>query len=294
MGVFTAIAEMKQVFPTVVTNQWINEMARVELTDEQRAKPYAKYYDKDMAPIPQADLDLFNGGPVSHEKALPISRAKELLEDGYLETEVGYGLMQDGTSFAATKVFMPDVTPEMIDWWFNWHPLEGLRYMIWCPVAHTDSSAKTPEAHKDTSGVPLSKRNIDRVHYPVEGFNVKGAAPVEIAFRKLEILGITPEMMEKSSMKTFEIATCIALKPRIPINVFFHAVREVPGGIEFRSRYWINQTVSRNKVQKSKVPLPKSLLLATARNNCIHSLTEYNNLASILPQLYHEQQGLIL
>jgi DAPG hydrolase PhiG domain len=37
----------------------------------------------------------------------------------------------------------------MLDWWFNWHPLEGLRYAIWCPIAHTDISAETPHAHLD-------------------------------------------------------------------------------------------------------------------------------------------------
>ena len=34
-------------------------------------------------------------------------------------------------------------------------------------------------------------------------------------------------------------------------------------------------------------------MIDLARNNCLHSLTEYNNLASFLPQLYAEMGGKI-
>lgn len=294
MRIFTAISGMKNVFPTQVSNEWIDNMPRSSLTVEQKEKSYAKYYKKSMAPVPQQDLDVVNRGAIPAENALPITRAKEILNDGDLQAEVGYCLMEDGTGFAATKVVMPDVTPEMIDWWFNWHPLEGLRYMIWCPVAHTDISAKSPEAHKDSSGMPLSQRNIGKIHYPVEGFDVKGASPVKIHFQNPEFLGISSNMIENSSIKSSHIAVVHGISPPIPICIFFHSVREVEGGIEYRSRYWVNMTSNSGKIQKSKVPMPKSLVLAVARNNCIHSLIEYNNLASILPQLYKEEQGRIL
>jgi hypothetical protein len=34
-------------------------------------------------------------------------------------------------------------------------------------------------------------------------------------------------------------------------------------------------------------------MIDLARNNCLHSLIEYNNLASFLPQLYEEMDGRI-
>lgn len=109
--------------------------------------------------------------------------------------------MPDGSGFAATKVFMPGVTTQMLDWWFNWHVLEGLRYAIWCPVAHTDISAKTPKAHLDSSNIPLHERNIGKIHYPVEGFNIAGAQNIEIAFRSPHSLGISDEQLNSSSIK---------------------------------------------------------------------------------------------
>ena len=294
MNPLKTVQDAKTLFPDIVTNEFINSMPRRELTAEEKALPYAKYYYKDMAKIPEEDLALVNAGPIDPKDALPITEAAHLLDDGYLPVENGFCVMPDGTGFAATKVFMPGVTTEMIDWWFNWHPLEGLRYAIWCPVAHDGISAKTPEAHKDSSGTPLHVRNIGRVHYPVEGFDLAGAQLIEIAFYKPEIFGITKEDVEASSLSTFEIATCQNLKPRIPVNIFFHAIREVPGGIEYRSRYWLKYTVKNGKPVKSGMPLPnRDQLYYMARCNCIHSLTEYNNLASILPSLYDETGGRI-
>jgi hypothetical protein len=75
--------------------------------------------------------------------------------------------------------------------------------------------------------------------------------------------------------------------------VFFHAIREVDEGIEFRSRYWILQTMNRGRPKKCLLPSPHKLIVDLARSICLHSLTEYNNLASFLPQIYHEMEGKI-
>ena len=294
MDVMKTLRDTKTLFPEIVTNEFINSMPRRELTEEEKALPYAKYYYKDMARIPEEDLAQVNAGPIDPSLALPITEAARLLDDGYLPNEVGFCMMPDGSGYAATKVFMPGVTTEMIDWWFNWHPLEGLRYAIWCPIAHVTASAKTPEAHKDVSGTPLHTRNIGKIHYPVEGFDIAGAQEIEIAFYSPEIFGITKEQVENSSMSTFEIGTVTNVKPRAAVNILFHAIREVPGGVEYRSRYWLKYTLKNNKPVKSSFPLPdRDQLYYMARCNCIHSLTEYNNLASILPQLYDEMGGKI-
>lgn len=285
---------MKKVFPKAITNEFINGMPRRELTPEEKALPYAKYYYKDMAKIPQSDLAIVNRGPIDASLALPVSDRNRLMASGYLPVETGYCLMPDGSGFAATNVFMPDVTPEMIDWWFNWHPLVGLRYAIWCPVAHQSISAHTPEAHLDNSGVDLHIRNIGKIHYPLEGFNLKGAQKLEIAFKSAKQMGLDETLFKSGSISTFTAATVTNVFPRMPINIIFHVVRKVKGGVEYRSRYWLTYTMNRKgKIVQSMFPRPKSVVLAFARNNCIHSLMEYNHLASILPSLYREMDGKI-
>lgn len=294
MSAIQALKAAATIFPDVVTNEFINSMPRRELTEAEKALPYAKYYYKDMALIPQEDLDTVNAGPMDPSLALPIKDCARLLDEGYLPGETGFCVTPEGCGYAATKVFMPGVTTEMIDWWFNWHPLEGLRYAIWCPVGHSTISARNPEAHLDSSGVPLHTRNIGKIHYPVEGFSMDWLENIEIAFRKPEVLGLTMEQIEQSPVTTFEIATCIARDSNFPINIFFHTVREVPGGVEYRSRYWQKYTIKNDKAVKSRLPIPtRKMAYHMARCNCLHSLTEYNNLASILPGLYAEMGGRI-
>ena len=175
-----------------VTNDMVNALPRRELTAEEAFRPYVKYYFKSMVPIPQSDLDKVNADPIDPSEALPIAEPNQLLQEGDLACETGYCLMPDGTGFASTRVVMENVTPTMLDWWFNWHPLEGLRYAVWCPIAHSDISAETPQAHLDSSGIDLAVRNYGKSHFPVEGFILNGAQKLCIHFRTPQDLG--PDM----------------------------------------------------------------------------------------------------
>jgi len=292
MNFRTLIMRMGKIFPHPITMDDIRRMKRRELTAEEKKKPYAKYFYKDLAEIPQEDLDIVNAGPIDPARATPIEKRNDLMKPGYLDVETGYTVMPDGSGFAATLVKMPGVTPDMLDWWFNWHPMEGLRYALWCPVAHTNISVKNPAQHLDSSGVPLRVRNYGSTHYPVEGFNIQGADRIRIEFFSPEEFGLDMSMFKEPGISRVYCANVILDATHIPFNVFIHAIREVDGGVEYRSRYWVWQTMKKGLPKKVKLPMPYKMM-DMARNNCLHSLTEYNNLASFLPQLYSEMGGKI-
>ncbi len=44
------------------------------------------------------------------------------------------GMLADGVGQVAARTPMPGVGPEMVDWWFDWHPREAIRYRIWHPA----------------------------------------------------------------------------------------------------------------------------------------------------------------
>ncbi|MEW6554717.1 MAG: hypothetical protein AB1384_10580 [Actinomycetota bacterium] len=292
MRLKSLMVRMSKVFPDPVSMDDIRKMKRRELTEEEKKRPYAKYYHKELAEIPTEDLAAVNAGPVDASKATTIQERSELMKPGYLEVETGYTVMPDGSGFAATLVKMPGVTPEMLDWWFNWHPLEGLRYAIWCPIAHTDISIDNPARHLDSSGVPLRERNYGSTHYPVEGFNVEGSQKVWIKFFSPQDFGLDMSMFSEPGISRAYCANVILDLLKTPFNAFFHAVREVDGGVEYRSRYWLGYTMKGGAPVRVKRPLPYKMS-DLARNNCIHSLIEYNNLASFLPQIYGEMGGKI-
>lgn len=296
-------------FP-ITTMEDLRKEPRRELTQEEKAKPYSKYFYKELATIPQADLDILNAGPCDPALAVPIDRRSDMLRPGEHGVEVGWCLMPDGSSFAATKVFFPGASPEMFDWWFSWHALEPLRYALWCPNCHTSIRAHHPEDLKDSSGYPLHSRNWNQMHYPEEGFTFEKSTEVIIKFFSPETYGLDPALMAVTPVKALQMATLIMFgdkiaftdqlddlaskaKPedRVPFNSFFHTIQTVPGGCVLRSRYWPGKTIVDGKAVDA--PLPGADLEQVAWEHCRHSLTEYNNLASILPSIYKEMNGKI-
>ncbi len=83
-----------------------------------------------------------------------------------------------------------------------------MRYAIWCPVAHSGISAATPGAHLDSSGTPLNKRNIGREHYPVEGFDLKGALELVI----LHLSCLLSMQIRKAKLNPYESLTLFIAK----------------------------------------------------------------------------------
>ena len=54
----------------------------------------------------------------------------------------------DGVSYVAVRTPMPGVTAEMVDWWFDWHPRDPLRYRVWHPAAHRSNRVEQPATRR--------------------------------------------------------------------------------------------------------------------------------------------------
>ena len=83
-----------------------------ELTAEEKAKPYSKYYYLPSAP-PAAHHGkmLADLKPLDPAKADRIQDADNLLSLGYTEGENGYCIMPDGSGYIALRHPMPGATP---------------------------------------------------------------------------------------------------------------------------------------------------------------------------------------
>src|ERR1017187_9826137 len=71
-----------------------------------------------------------------------------------------------------------------------------------------------------------------------------------------------------------------------------HFIREVSGGIEYRTRFWMGYHILNRKpwfLLPGGVRIPEFV----PRGLAIHNVCEYTNLGSFLPQLYEEQNGVI-
>ncbi len=100
---------------------------KVEISDEDRAKSYAKYYDREPERIPPAMMGKVFGPPMPADKALPFTERNSILDDDGKTADTGYIVMPDGTSYITLVTEIPGATPEMIDWWFAWRGLDALQ-----------------------------------------------------------------------------------------------------------------------------------------------------------------------
>jgi phloretin hydrolase len=85
----------------------------------------------DMASASHEKYSSIEQGPMDYATALRIENRNDLFKEGYLDGEFGWWLLEDGTALIANKTFFPNLTGEMFDWWFAWHPIDRLRYAIW-------------------------------------------------------------------------------------------------------------------------------------------------------------------
>jgi hypothetical protein len=263
------------------------------LTAEERVKPYAKYYKLPMTPpdpelLAQASFD----APIDPADALMPEDVNALLDPGYLKVETGWCILPNGAGYVALNNKMPGVTVEAIEWWYGWHSLEDLRYMIWHPLAHYRVQLSEDDRRRvlDPS-VPPAAKFQGAVHYVNEDVGMGGPADCELAFKTPEEFGFDMTRFRRPAAGTIVGAQIWMTNPppRKPVLIL-HFIREVPGGIEYRTRLWMGYLLEGGRPvcvlpEGEAVPpeMPKAALQ--------HNIEEYTHLRVLLPQLYAEFGG---
>ncbi|HOX16732.1 MAG TPA: hypothetical protein PLP18_11470, partial [Smithellaceae bacterium] len=65
----------------------LQKMSCLELTESERQKPYANYYFKESATIPDIVLENIHNKAYTYQQALPFENINDLLLPGYLPME---------------------------------------------------------------------------------------------------------------------------------------------------------------------------------------------------------------
>ena len=261
------------------------------LFSQPREKSFFKYYAQDMAPGDPEKYAAIEKGPQPNENAMLIEDRNDLFKPGYLPGEFGYWLLDDGTAMIANRTFFKDVTGEMFDWWFAWHPIDRLRYAIWDNEDHYDVYLEDPAKALDMSK-SMRERHWGSVHYIWEDIGFGGVDMLRIAFEKPEVLGYDESKVDTDACNAL---VCANVKvygsgdtPDVPV-VMTHFLRPVEGGSELRSRFWFGWQIIDGKAVKCipddmKIPAAAPIALLN------HNVKEFSNLAAILPDVYAEEK----
>lgn len=255
----------------------------VEITQEEAKLPYAKYFYRDLAPIPPEKLAVWQGPMADPALATPLERRNDFL-DGNVKLEVGFTIAPNGTGFVANSTYMPDVTPEMFDWWFGWHSVgSDLRYKIWDKEDHYHARAMDPAYVLDPS-VPNNQKTWGVTHDILEDIGM-GPDPLQLAFQKPSDIGYD---MSKIGTPTCTTMVCAVGKSGCPA-VMTHKAVAAEGGIWFKSHFWIGYGLEDGRLVKL-LPDGASVPEMMPRALFGHNIKEFANLASILPELYAEEK----
>ncbi len=254
------------------------------------AADLSAYLSRPMAPPDPAVLDAIERGPVDPGKTLPLADLDRLLDPAPLDVETGWCTLPDGVRFVAVRTPMPGATAEMVDWWFDWHPRDPLRYRIWHPGAHSDNSLEPAPA-------AMAKRHWGATHHPVEDVGT-GTVHARIPFVPPSALGFSTDALDDPRVGTIVCGYVGDDRRRMRHSAMAHVFLDEDEGLVLRSHFWLGAAIrpylpaplagpagsALNRRVVRNAALPSGLAPALSR----HCAEEYANLASLLPELYEQ------
>ncbi len=253
-------------------------------------KPYARYWNPEMKPLPAPVAHAVIHGPEASEFGFPIDEADRLVEPGYLPFENGCTTLRSGEIFVAVLTEMPGVTGAMFEWWMGWHYMEHQRYKLWHPRAHMANGTKEMAGDDPHLG---DREKYMTTHFVTEYIgHVK--QDITITFTDPAEVFSDPSRHAEAGITATVYGTVGLQRAPITIGRLIHQIREVEGGSEMRSRFWLGRPELKGAGKRN----PVSRLLSSdfvvnrmveqdlGRDMIVHCGMEMNHLASFLPQLY--------
>jgi hypothetical protein len=244
-------------------------------------------YRLPMQPIPERLEGALAAGVRPGD--FPRSAAASLLAPGYVAVEDGVLRSANGMLIVCCRTDMPDVTADMIDWWFGWHLPQTERYQLWHPQAHIRSAVK-----EDRSALAGQRAAYVGNESFVDEYIGSTLQKLIIAFREPASMGLDPGRFASSGTGT-AICARVSLRDR-PVDTgwLLHQIRPTPYGSEMRSRFWLGDVCLRlpvigriltpllNRPAVRRRAIPDQVGLDLLR----HCAEEMNHLARFLPALY--------
>ena len=265
---------------------------RPELNEAERRRPFAKYYDEAIPPPDPAHLAKMDS-PCDPAKAIGPERLNDLLDPGELAVEIGWCNLPNGAGFIANRMIYPQVTAEMVDWWFAWHPLEDLRYRIWYPPQHAGLML-SPEGRRRIldPAIPNREKNWGVVHHVTENCNC-GMENIDIHFLSPRDFGFDMSRWREPYVSTFAggfgwaVAVNKTDESITAPALMCHIFRQHPQGLEHRTRFWMGYRMSNGRPELTLPPGVK-VPAAAVRGLARHNVCEFTRWGEFLPRIHRE------
>ena len=208
----------------------------------------------------------------------------------------GWCNLPNGAGYIAVNNKMPGVTVDMLDWWFAWHTLASLHYGIWYPPGHFGISISEKDRKKVLDpNLPIKDKIYGRTDHVVEDVG-PALEDIFIFFCHPAELGFDMDRFHAPNVAAvyggYGLDSPVGAQPwavRAPA-IMCHFIREIPGGVEFRSRFWMGYTLI-DKKPVMMLPYGIKVPEVAVQGLAEHNVREYTNLRNLLPGIYNELGG---
>lgn len=256
---------------------------KIGVTKEEQTLSYFKFYERDLAPIPEKKIAIRDGQPARQSVSFDD---KNLFLKGEDENfcQLGYGVNPDGTGFVCNETYMPGVTVEMLDWWFPWHSVgSDLRYKIWDPEDHWFAKADKVDYVIDPA-VPNREKTWGVTHMIMED---AGNGPDALA---LQFMRPADFGYDESIIGTDKCASLVCAVGKSEVAAAMtHKWYPYQDGVMFCSRFWIGYGLAEGKPVRT-LPEGAAVPHFVPQGLFGHNIKEFTNLAAILPEVYAENK----
>jgi len=256
---------------------------KVGVSKEEKVLSYFKFYEWDMAKIPAEKLALLDAP--QNKSAVPFEEKNLYLEGRDNDyAQVGYGTATNGTGFVCNETYMPDVTVEMLDWWFPWHSVgSDLRYKIWDPEDHYFARADKPD-YVCNPNVPINEKTWGVNHYILEDVG-GGPSFLKICFKSPAEFGFDTSLIGKK----FCASLVCGIGDGPCAAAMTHKWFPYQDGVKLCSRFWIGYGIIDGKISCT-LPDGAHVPVEVSKGLFAHNIKEFTNLAAILPEVYAENK----
>lgn len=241
-----------------------------------------------MSPPDPAVLAAIEAGPMDPAAAAADrDDLDRLLDPAPLPVETGWCRLPDGVGYVAVRTPMPGVDAGLVDWWFDWHPDDPVRYRIWHPSAHVSNRVERPSE-------PGAKAHWDTVHHPVEDVGL-GVTDVRIEFKPPSRLGFADDALADARVGTIVAGFAGEDRRRLRHTLMVHVFLREGDGVVLRSHFWLGAAIRPYAPAPLAGPLGVLLNRPAIRRRAVpdaapqalarHCAEEYANLATLLPEL---------
>ena len=264
-------------------------MAKVPVAPDAKTKSYYKYYEMGIDNLTPEQIDFVNHCKGTEDEALSIQDRNLLLEpNATYPKKMGYYPLKDGGWLVAGNIPMPNVTAEMLYWWFAWHELDPLRYAIWDPEDHFDTKVNEEGRKRALDpSIPMEEKAWGATHTVMESM---GGAPdkIVIEFTEPAKLGFDAEKIGKAGCEFIVAANGTMGDQHVPA-VMIEIAKKIDGVMTYQARFWMGYRIidgTARYMLPPEIQIPESIPKALIS----HNIKEFTHLGLILPSVYAEEK----